>query len=259
MIPDKTITLQAEPSDTVGKLLAKVRSHQRLLFDGKQLEERLTLEHYGVPVESTMYVDFGMQIFVKMPNGKTIILEVEPSDTINNVKEKIRDQQKIIIAGRQLNKKSKLMDCDIQKESTLHLDLCQQGSMQIFVKTLPSSKDISLKEIDIMNTIRNVMNKIQDQHRLIYEGKLLKHQQTLADYNIQTQSTLFLDYGMQIFVKTLTGQTIPLEVEPFDTIDEVKERVQVQQRLAFDGMELEDEQTLADYNVKGEFTLRLDG
>ncbi|CAL4941233.1 unnamed protein product [Urochloa decumbens] len=259
MIPDKTITLQAEPSDTIEQLLERICSHQRLLFDGKQLEERLTLEDYGIPLESTMYVDFGMQIFVKMPNGKTIILEVEPSDTISSVKAKIRDQQKITIAGRHLNKKSKLVDYDIHKESTLHLDLCQQGSMQIFVKTLPLSKDISLKKVDTMNTIRNVMNKIQDQHRLIYDGKLLKHRRTLADYNIQTQSTLFLDCGMQIFVKTLTGQTIPLEVEPFDTIEEVKERVQVQQRLTFDGKELEDEQTLADYNIKGDFTLRLDG
>nr|TKV94448.1 hypothetical protein SEVIR_9G295400v2 [Setaria viridis] len=156
--------------------LRPIRSHQRLLFDGKQLEEKLTIAHYGIPVESTIYDDFDMQIFVKMPSGKTIILEVEPSDTISSVKAKIRDQQKIIFNGRKLNDNSKLVDYDIQKESTLHLDLCQNGAMQIFVKALPS-KDISLKK------------------RLIYEGKLLEHRRTLADYNIQTESTLFLDCG----------------------------------------------------------------
>ena len=34
----------------------------------------------------------GMQIFVKTPTGKTIILEVEPSDSIENVKAKIQDK-----------------------------------------------------------------------------------------------------------------------------------------------------------------------
>ncbi|KAK8445266.1 hypothetical protein SEVIR_9G295400v4 [Setaria viridis] len=151
-----------------------------------------------------------MQIFVKMPSGKTIILEVEPSDTISSVKAKIRDQQKIIFNGRKLNDNSKLVDYDIQKESTLHLDLCQNGAMQIFVKALPS-KDISLKKVRTMETMGNVMAKIQAQQRLIYEGKLLEHRRTLADYNIQTESTLFLDCGMQIFVKTDNGETIPPE------------------------------------------------
>ncbi len=140
----------------------------------------------------------GMQIFVKTLTGKTITLDVESSDSIDNVKAKIQDKE-----GTPKH---------TQKYSSVNI-------IFIFIFYLLHP-----------HYIHTFIGIPPDQQRLIFAGKQLEDGRTLSDYNIQKESTLHLVLrlrgGMQIFVKTLTGKTITLEVEASDSIDNVKSKIQ---------------------------------
>ena len=86
----KTICLRVQPSDTVRSVKTKIMEQHRLVFDGWQLDDNLTLADYNIQHKSTLDLQEKMQIYVTDTlAGKNITLKVHSLDNIDNVKAKL--------------------------------------------------------------------------------------------------------------------------------------------------------------------------
>ena len=219
-----------------------------------------------------------MQINVKTMTGKKFMLAVHPSDSIEKVKAQIQNKeeilpedQRLVCAGMLLKDERTLRDYHIRKGCTLNLVVRSSDRHSRRKIEIRTHKETFFVTVEQGDSIEYVKKKIQDQEgipseqqTLDFSGMELKNERTLKDYNIPINSFLFLTCLDYIFVKMLTGKIIRLVVGSYDSIKNVKTKIQEkegiplkQQRLFFVGRELEDDRTLFFYGIENGCTICL--
>ena len=207
----------------------------------------------------------------------------------NNIQKKFNIQNNIQLSYNThiLNDNNTLYDYNINNLDNINVIVGLNGGgtdndtpKQIFIKTLQGKTiTIDVKDSDKIESIKQKISIKEgiptDQQRLVFNGKQLEDNSTIAEYNIDTESTIHLvlrlrgggiddETTKQIFIKTLQGKTITIDVKNSDKIESIKQKISIkegipadQQRLVFNGKQLEDGSTIAEYNIDTESTIHL--
>lgn len=294
IIKGKNITLDVEPSDSILSIKEKIQeiegiptNEQKLFFNGIFLEDHKALSYYYIKKESTLHLsmlslDFSNIIFVKKADGTAFTLMVELSDTIKSIKEKIEEEkgiphnlQKLSYNGRPLvNLNATLANSYIQKLSTIHLDIITSKQKIIYIKALDGNT-LTI-EINPSDTIFKIKEKIYEkggippnEQDLFFNRIQLEDAKTLSEYNIHNLSTVNLvilpfKIDNKIYVKTLKGKRITLDIKQKDSVLDIKEKIQDkegispdEQKLYCSGRQLVDDRNLNDYYIKNRSILHI--
>jgi ubiquitin C len=211
----------------------------------------------------------------------TVALKVKRHETISNLKVLLREKagisenlQELFFSGNRLMNDRTLGDYGIQQDSTVLLVPQNAFEMRIYVKT-PSGQKIIAIEARSFDTIQNIKSIIQakegiqsDQYTLIHNGKVLEDERILSSLNIPNETIFHLVFNpkdvLPIFVRTLAGEMLKLEVKVLFTICDVKTIVEsmtdvlnIDWDLIYAGKKLEDCKTLASYDIQDETILEM--
>ena len=258
---------------------------QELMIAGKRLNNEQVLGELGIKDGDTLHLRFTQrqhsleEIVIETFSGDSFRVQVTPDDTVENVKVKIHERQrispesqKIKYAGRELENHTRLGDLNVHTSTTFYLEVIQPP--KIFVKPLMGEAmaldfDPNVTVAEVKSGIQEKLGISSNQISLLFGGKELDDEQVLSSHGIQDKSTIYMysTVGAEpiLFVKVPSLQkTILLDYDPEETVRSVKrkllEKEQIsfdQQKLLFEGVHLEDNKTLGSYDIPHEGAIDL--
>ena len=255
-------------------------NEQRLVIGGKLVQDAGKVRDYELKSNDTFFVirrkrQFNVEI--ESESGPVRKLQVRADTTVRQVKQMIADVtstpihlQSLFFRQQKLRDNKTIKFYSISPGSKLQLGV--HG--QMFIRAL-SGRTLTLDvgEGDSVQAVKSLIREREGipicEQKLFFEGKQLQHGR-LEECGVRNGSTLELSLSlpggrqMEIYIRTVKGLTIIVEVDGDATILELKKKIQEQkgysvdhQKLIFCGMELEDCQTVSDYNIQRATTLHL--
>jgi len=229
-----------------------------------------------------------MEVIVQIIEGFLLPIRVNPTDTIGMMKRIIHqtitvteENQRLFFNGRELINSRTVSQYNIHDHDVIHF-LAVRDFIELTIKTIVGLNiTVDLKPSDLVSVLKNrIYQQIgvpDHQQQLVFAGETLESGRTLESYRIMNDNSIDMDVIDQnpdpvaaaertysIFIKTLTGRTLRVEVVPTDTIRTVKERIfrmeeipLDEQRLIFAGRQLDDDDTLIERGIGRESTLHL--
>ena len=274
-------------NDTIKELQSRIHrlfgvpeDYQELSFKGNILDDyEKRIVDYLILQDSTIYLNIKsneMFVFVKSFSfNDNFYLEVKSSDTIENIKIQIHKrldipidpEQKIFFKDNQLDDNKTLTDYNIKKgdifDFKLHIVIksIDGNSINAYINT----ED----KIEILNSIIKDKINIPDNHevKFIYDDTILKNNDTFQYYSIINNSTIYILLcfkGMSIYVRSFNGKMLSFDVQPFDSIEYLREKIiekgtnLTTQKLLFNNNPLYDG-IIGNYNIKNKSVLDLSG
>ena len=294
----RSIVFEMQPNDTIMSLKVRIRERegvpidlQELFLEERKLEDDSTMQECSVTTNTTLnlVVDHNRntQVFVALHTGDTMPMWVNTDETVLQLKELIAakegiesDLQEIYFARERLINERTLRSYTIEDNHILHLVVTTPPVLQLLVR-MQSGKELTLEEPD-NQTVEAIKGEIQrregipvSEQQLFFGGSELDNGRKLNSYEIKSGSALDLiplvvpspvttPIGLLLFVKTLTGKTLTLNIGPFDTILDLKNKIKEkeglpisQQCLVAAGKQLDNSLAVSNSGIQNQSVLHL--
>lgn len=281
----KVVVVQALPSDTVHDLQEKIAvksglaaPRQVIQYQEQTLPTDQPLRLLGLKDGSDLTVDlFRIPIQVQTMDGKTIALEIEPSQYLSDIKRQLETDSGLHAANMQLSQNNRILDNDIK--TAQDYDIQPNAVLELTPKQMPirvllpdgKEIEIQIRPSDTPHAIQQAIESksglAPSRQKVLYQGTEMPMDQTARAIGIQPGDLLQVDFNtVPITVKTMDGRQILVDVDPSDNLGDIKKQLEKESgvpakniQLFIDGNALEDDSKAAkDYGIQSGSELDLE-